>query len=125
MALIIPYNNTRIFNFKITPKLLVPKNLIKPPHVLNKNYTPSNKSAIVTNNMDKLSKIKYASKIAANSLSKAINLIQNKTLRTGDEVDKFIHKYIITHHCYPSSLGYQSFPKTLCISPNDGKYIYK
>ena len=123
MSLIIPYNNTRLFNFKITPKLSIPKNIVKPPHILNTHYSSSNKIAIVKDNIDKLSKIKYASKIAANSLSKAIKLIHNKKLRTGDEVDKYIHKYIITHHCYPSSLGYQSFPKTLCISPNDSKYI--
>lgn len=123
MSLIIPYNNTRIFNFKVTPKLSIPPNIIKPPHILNKNYTPSNRFAIYINNKDNLSKIRYVSKIAANSLTKAISLIQNKALRTGDEVDKYIHKYIIKHNCYPSSLGYQSFPKTLSISPNDSKYI--
>lgn len=125
MSLTIPYNNTKIFSFKITPLLSVPSQIEKPPHIINKHYIPSNKLALYNSNKESLDKIKYASKIAANSLTKAISLIHNKTLKTGDEVDKFIHHYIIKHNCYPSSLGYQSFPKSLCISPNDSKSIYK
>ena len=36
-----------------------------------------------------------------------------------DELDKIAHDFIIKHDAYPSCLGYEGYPKSICISLND------
>lgn len=38
---------------------------------------------------------------------------------TPDELDQLLHKWIIEHDCYPSTLGYQGFPRSCCVSVNN------
>ena len=118
------YSNIMLFNrvvdidFKVTPKLQVPKAIEAPPHILMKNYKPSNSLAMIKSDED-YRKLKYASKVASSALYESMIRIKKGMLKNGDEVDKFVHNYTIDKNCYPSSLGYQNFPKSICISPND------
>lgn len=122
------YSNIVLFNrvvdidFKVTPILTVPRTIEAPPHIRMKNYKPSNEIAMIQSDED-LKKIKFAGKVASNALYETMIRIKKGMLRNGDEVDKFVHDYIIEKGCYPSSLGYQNFPKSICISPNDGIII--
>lgn len=36
-----------------------------------------------------------------------------------EELDKIAHDFIIKNNCVPSCLGYQGFPKSICVSIND------
>lgn len=36
-----------------------------------------------------------------------------------EELDKIAHDFIIKHDCTPSCLGYEGFPKSICVSIND------
>ena len=38
---------------------------------------------------------------------------------TTDELDRVGHEFLIDHGAYPSTLGYRSFPKSLCTSLNE------
>lgn len=38
---------------------------------------------------------------------------------TTDELDRIGHEYLCDHGAYPSTLGYRSFPKSLCTSLNE------
>jgi len=40
---------------------------------------------------------------------------------TADELDKEIHNFICKQGAYPASLGFYGFPKSLCISVNEGE----
>lgn len=37
---------------------------------------------------------------------------------TTDEIDQFVHEYIVSHDAYPSPLDYKGFPKSVCTSVN-------
>jgi methionyl aminopeptidase len=40
--------------------------------------------------------------------------------RTTDEIDRLTHGFIVDRlGCYPSPLGYNKFPKSICTSIND------
>ncbi len=38
---------------------------------------------------------------------------------TTEQLDKIAHDFIIKHDCVPSCLGYEGFPKSICVSIND------
>lgn len=38
---------------------------------------------------------------------------------TTDELDKIVHKLCIDNNVYPSPLGYNGFPKSVCTSINN------
>lgn len=38
---------------------------------------------------------------------------------TTDEIDKKVHEFIVKHDAYPSPLGYNGFPKSICSSINE------
>jgi len=38
---------------------------------------------------------------------------------TTDEIDRVGHEFLLDHRAYPSTLGYRSFPKSLCTSVNE------
>ena len=42
-----------------------------------------------------------------------------KIVITTDEIDKAVHKMIISARAYPSPLGYKDFPKSICTSLNE------
>lgn len=121
---ILLFNRVVDIDFKVTPTLSIPKSIEAPPHILIKNYKPSNSFAMINSDED-YRKIKYASKVASSALYESMIRIKKGVLKKGDEIDKFVHNYITDKNCYPSSLGYQKFPKSICISPNDSmRYIY-
>jgi len=39
---------------------------------------------------------------------------------TGTEADALIHDFIIKKNAYPTAIGFMGFPKSVCISPNEG-----
>lgn len=122
MNTLVRFNQTKILNPQLSPLKIVPSNIASPPHIELQPYKPSNKMSIITSNED-IAKLKYAGRVASTVLSKAIKAIQTNQCLSGDEVDELVHNEIIKHNCYPSSLGFMGFPKSICISANDSMNI--
>lgn len=66
---------------------------------------------------EEIEKIRAAGKIAA----QAIELVGShaKPGVTTDELDRIGHEFLVTQGAYPSTLGYRSYPKSLCSSVNE------
>ena len=68
---------------------------------------------------EEVKKIRKSAQIVAGALS---HLKEN--LRVGmsaDDADRLIHEYIVGQGAYPSGVGFMGFPKSVCVSANDGK----
>lgn len=64
-----------------------------------------------------LGRMRVASRIAARALEEAAKHIAPGV--TTDKLDEVAHAYMVEHGAYPSTLGYRSFPKSLCTSVNE------
>ena len=42
---------------------------------------------------------------------------------TGDDLDQIVHDATLERGGYPSPLNYYNFPKSVCVSANEGKYF--
>lgn len=67
--------------------------------------------------LETISKIRKASKIAAQALQTV--LAAAKPGVTTDYLDQIGHEFLISKGAYPSTLGYRGFPKSLCASLNE------
>jgi methionyl aminopeptidase len=66
---------------------------------------------------EEVERIRAAGKIAAGALE-AVGAAVKPGVTT-DELDAIAHEYVISHHAYPSTLGYRGFPKSCCTSLNE------
>ncbi|WP_107096947.1 type I methionyl aminopeptidase, partial [Streptomyces albus] len=64
-----------------------------------------------------IEKMRVAGRIAARAMEEAAKHIAPGV--TTDKLDEVAHQYMIDHGAYPSTLGYRSFPKSLCTSVNE------
>jgi len=64
-----------------------------------------------------IEKMRVAGRIAARALAAAAEVVAPGV--TTDEIDRAGHEYMLDHGAYPSTLGYRSFPKSLCTSINE------
>ena len=64
-----------------------------------------------------ISRIRRASKIAAQALELVLN--SAKPGMTTDQLDQIGHDFLLSQNAYPSTLGYRGFPKSLCSSLNE------
>lgn len=66
---------------------------------------------------DTIARMRVAGKLAAQALEEV-----GRHVRPGintDELDRVGHEFLCDHGAYPSTLGYRSFPKSLCTSVNE------
>jgi methionyl aminopeptidase len=61
--------------------------------------------------------MRVAGRIAAQAMAAAAELIAPGV--TTDELDRVAHEFMLDHGAYPSTLGYKSFPKSVCTSVNE------
>ncbi len=64
-----------------------------------------------------IERMRLAGRIAADALQAAASVIAPGV--TTDEIDRVGHEFLLDHGAYPSTLGYKSFPKSLCTSVNE------
>lgn len=99
----------------VSPRLLVPNEIIRPEYVgkaLPAKFTGSN-----IKTKEQIEKIRAAGRISA----QAIDLV-GRSIRPGittDELDRIAHAFIISQGAYPSTLGYRGYPKSICSSINE------
>jgi methionyl aminopeptidase len=100
---------------KLSPTRTVPTSIARPEYVGKPAPAQNTKGDVRTRAEIEL--IRAAGKIAA----QAIELVGQhaKPGVTTDELDRIGHEFLIANGAYPSTLGYRSYPKSLCSSVNE------
>ncbi len=100
---------------KLSATRTVPTSIARPEYV--GKSAPSNWTGGHVRTRTEIEKIRKAGRIAAQAIA-----LVGEHARPGvttDELDRIGHEFLISHHAYPSTLGYRGFPKSLCSSINE------
>ena len=99
----------------VSPVRPVPASIARPEYVGKEGPTPYTGSHVQSD--DVIERMRMAGKIAHDAMHEAGKAVAPGV--TTDELDRIAHEYMLDHHAYPSSLGYRSFPKSICTSVNE------
>ena len=99
----------------LSPTRFVPAEIMRPEYVGKATPAANTKGDVRT--PAEIEKIRESGRIAA----QAIELVGShaKPGVTTDELDRIGHEFLIANNAYPSTLGYRSYPKSLCSSVNE------
>jgi len=100
---------------RISPTRQVPQQIERPEYV--GRPAPSPFGGCDVQSPDTLEAMRVAGRLAANALQEVGRHVAPGV--TTDELDRIGHEYLCDHGAYPSTLGYRSFPKSLCTSLNE------
>jgi methionyl aminopeptidase len=93
----------------------VPASIPRPEYVGKDAPTPYDGPEVQDD--ETVEKMRAAGRIAAQAMAEAAQHIAPGV--TTDKLDEVAHTYMCDHGAYPSTLGYRSFPKSLCTSVNE------
>ena len=99
----------------ISPRRAVPAS-IERPHYVDK-ADPREDGDVAIKDAETIEKMRVAGRIAAQAMAAAAERIVPGV--TTDELDRVAHEFMLDHGAYPSTLGYKSFPKSVCTSVNE------
>jgi methionyl aminopeptidase len=99
----------------LSPARSVPAAIARPEYVGKK--APKPYDGPETQDAETVERMRTAGRIAARAMAEAAKHIVPGV--TTDELDRVAHEYMCDHGAYPSTLGYRSFPKSLCTSVNE------
>jgi methionyl aminopeptidase len=99
----------------ISPRRKVPAHIPRPEYVDKPAPAPFNGSEV--KDADTIARMRVAGRLAAQALAEVGRHIKPGV--TTDELDIVGHEFLVEHDAYPSTLGYRSFPKSLCTSVNE------
>lgn len=99
----------------ISPRRAVPSRIVAPEYVDRPTPRPHTGSEV--KDAETIEKMRIAGRLAAQALQAAAAVIAPGV--TTDEIDRVGHEFLLDHGAYPSTLGYKSFPKSLCTSVNE------
>jgi methionyl aminopeptidase len=92
-----------------------------PPHITRPEYVDKEQPAPYVGpevkDADTIARMRIAGRIAAQALQEVGSHVAPGV--TTDELDRVGHEFLLDHGAYPSTLGYRSFPKSLCTSVNE------
>lgn len=95
----------------------VPPHIPRPPYIAD----PSAKSLLLSSRLelgsDDERKMREACALAKQTLDFATSLVMEGV--TTAHIDDMVHQFCIFHGAYPSPLGYDGFPKSICTSVNN------
>ncbi|MFM8515976.1 MAG: type I methionyl aminopeptidase [Actinomycetota bacterium] len=100
---------------RISPTRQVPQQIERPEYVGRPAPSPFGGSDVQS--PDTLEAMRVAGRLVANALQEVGRHVAPGV--TTDELDRIGHEYLCDHGAYPSTLGYRSFPKSLCTSLNE------
>jgi methionyl aminopeptidase len=104
----------------VNPRRFIPSHLAKPPHADKVDYKGNSNYSIVTDEND-IKKLRKACSIAAEAVRRAVEGVEKGECKTTEDIDVLTHDYIISQNGYPSGVGFNGFPKSVCTSVNEGK----
>ena len=99
----------------LSPRRSVPGGIVAPEYV--DRPAPRPHTGPEVKDAETVERMRIAGRIAAEALQAAAAAIAPGV--TTDELDRVGHEYLLDHGAYPSTLGYKSFPKSLCTSVNE------
>jgi methionyl aminopeptidase len=101
----------------LSPRRQVPPQIPRPPYALDKHGRPKERDSARPKDPETIELMRVAGKAAAEVLA-----VVGAAVRPGittDELDAIAHEECIRRGGYPSPLGYNGFPKSLCTSVNE------
>jgi len=99
----------------VSPRRPVPTHIPRPEYVDRPGPAPYDGPEV--KDADTIERMRVAGRLAAQALQ-----LVGKHVAPGittDELDRVGHEFLCDHDAYPSTLGYRSFPKSLCASVNE------
>ncbi len=99
----------------ISPRRPVPAHIPRPEYVDQPGPAPFTGPEV--KDAETIAKMRVACRIAAQALRAVGKAVEPGV--THDELDRIGHEFLVEHDAYPSTLGYKSFPKSLCTSANE------
>src|SRR4051794_40135226 len=104
----------------LVPGILSPTRDV-PAHIARPEYVgkpgPARYTGPDVQEADTIARMRVAGRIAADAMAEVARHIEPGV--STDELDRIGHEYLCDHDAYPSTLGYRSFPKSLCTSVNE------
>ena len=99
----------------LSGRRLVPASIVRPEYVDRPG--PAKYTGPEVKDAETIEKMRIAGRLAAQAMEAAATAIA-PGVKT-DELDRIGHEFMLDHGCYPSTLGYRHFPKSLCTSVNE------
>ena len=99
----------------LSGRRLVPASIVRPEYVDRPG--PAKYTGPEVKDAETIEKMRIAGRLAAQAMGAAAAAIA-PGVKT-DELDRIGHEFMLDHGCYPSTLGYRHFPKSLCTSVNE------
>ena len=100
---------------EVSSRRPVPATIARPEYV--DRPAPAKYTGPEVKDAETIEKMRIAGRIAAQAMAAAAAAIAPGV--TTDEIDRVGHEFLLDHGAYPSTLGYRSFPKSLCTSVNE------
>src|SRR3990170_493494 len=108
-------SNGHLVPGRISPARSVPKHIIRPEYVGNRE--PASFTGSDVYDGAAVERIRESGQVAADAIA-----LVGASIRPGittDELDVIGHDFMVANDAYPSTLGYRGFPKSLCSSVNE------
>jgi methionyl aminopeptidase len=99
----------------VSPRRAVPASIPRPEYV--DRPAPRRYEGPEVKDPQIIERMRVAGRIAAQAMAEVAKHIAPGV--TTDELDRVGHEFMVDHDAYPSTLGYRSFPKSLCTSVNE------
>jgi methionyl aminopeptidase len=100
---------------RVSPRRSVPSHIARPEYVDRPG--PKRFDGPEVKDPETIDRMRIAGRIAAQALAEVASHIEPGV--TTDELDRIGHEFLCDHGAYPSTLGYKSYPKSLCTSINE------
>ena len=102
---------------KVSPRREVPAHIPRPDYVADRHGRPRERSSAKPKTAEEIALMRVAGRAAAEVLAEVGAAVRPGV--TTDELDAVCHAACIARGGYPSPLGYNGFPKSLCTSVNE------
>ncbi len=110
-----PLRHATIAPHPVSPRRPVPAWIPRPEYV--DRPAPAPFTGPEVKDAETIERMRVAGRVAARAMEAAAAVIAPGV--TTEEVDAVGHAFLVDHGAYPSTLGYKSFPKSLCTSVNE------
>ncbi|WP_040161068.1 type I methionyl aminopeptidase [Mobilicoccus massiliensis] len=100
---------------RVGPRRPVPSTIVRPAYV--DRDAPEAYGGSDVQDAETIERMRHAGRVAARALAAAGAAVAPGV--TTDELDRIAHESMVAAGAYPSTLGYQRFPKSCCTSVNE------
>ncbi len=102
---------------RVSPRREVPASIPRPDYALDRHGRPKDRGSAAPKTPEEIQRMRVAGRAAAKVLAEVGAAVRPGI--TTDELDAICHAACIARGGYPSPLGYNGFPKSLCTSVNE------